>query len=80
MQTLTTTINAFQLDTIYIGRKIEEKEMSDYFFPAKEGEPGAFQAMGGWLKPYKLDKRGSYVIKKNMQMMLRKPVGQVMSE
>ena len=80
LQTLTTTINAFQLDTIYIGRKIEEKEMSDYFFPAKEGEPGAFQAMGGWLKPYKLDKRGSYVIKKNMQMMLRKPVGQVMSE
>ncbi len=80
LQTLTTEINAFQLDTIYIGKKIEEKEMSDYFFPAKEGEPGAFQAMGGWLKPYKLDKRGAYVIKKQMQLVLRKPIGEIINE
>lgn len=80
LQTITAEINAFQLDTIYIGKKIEEKEMSDYFYPAKEGEPGAFQAMGGWLKPYKLDKKGSYVIKKAMQMILRKPVGQIADE
>ena len=71
---------ALYCHTIYIGKKIEEKEMSDYFYPAKEGEPGAFQAMGGWLKPYKLDKKGSYVIKKAMQMILRKPVGQIADE
>lgn len=80
LQTLTTEINAFQIDTIYIGKKIEEKDMSDYFFPAKEGEPGAFQAMGGWLKPYKLDKRGAYVIKKAMQSILRKPIGEILNE
>ncbi len=80
LQTLTAEINVFQIDTIYLGKKIEEKEMSDYFFPAKEGEPGAFQAMGGWLKPYKLDKRGSYVIKKAMQPVLRKPIGEIIDE
>ncbi len=80
LQTLTADITAFQLDTIYLGKKIEEKEMSDYFFPAKEGEPGAFQAMGGWLKPYKLDKRGAYVIKKAMQPVLRKPIGEIINE
>lgn len=47
--------------------------MSNYFYPAKEGEPGAFEAMGGWLKPFKLDKRGEYIIKEPMQAILRKP-------
>ncbi len=80
LQTLTANITAFQLDTIYIGKKVEEKDMSDYFFSAKEGEPGAFYAMGGWLKPYKLDKKGTYVIKKEMQLVLRKPIGEVIDE
>ena len=73
-------MTAFQLDTIYIGKKVEEKELSDYFFSAKEGEPGAFQAMGGWLKPYKLNKKGQYIIRKQMQMVLRKPIGDIIEE
>lgn len=72
-QTLECFITPFQFDTIFLGKKIEEKEMSNYFYPAKEGEPGAFEAMGGWLKPFKLDKRGEYVIKEAMQAILRKP-------
>jgi hypothetical protein len=64
---------AFQLDTIYVGKKVAEDEMSNYFYPAKEGEPGAFRALGGWLKPYKLDKRGTIIMKKDMEIMLRKP-------
>lgn len=80
LQTLTADLTAFQLDTIYIGKKVEEKELSDYFFSAKEGEPGAFQAMGGWLKPYKLNKKGQYIIKKQMQMVLRKPIGEIIEE
>lgn len=67
------SFTAFQLDTIYVGKKVTEKEMSDYFYPAKEGEPGAFRAMGGWLKPYKLDKRGTIIMKKDMEMILRRP-------
>lgn len=80
LQTLTADLTAFQLDTIYLGKKVEEKELSDYFFSAKEGEPGAFQAMGGWLKPYKLNKKGQYIIKKQMQMVLRKPIGDIIEE
>ena len=79
-QTLECFIDAFQLDTIYLGKKIEEGEMSDYFFPAKEGEPGAFEAVGGWLKPYKLSKKGTYVLKKNMKAVLRKPNGDIIEE
>jgi len=73
IETLVGSLTAFQLDTIYLGKRVEEKEMSNYFYPAQEGEPGAFNAMGGWLKPYKLDKKGSIVIKKDMQAILRKP-------
>jgi hypothetical protein len=80
LQTLIADLTAFQLDTIYIGKKVEEKELSDYFFSAKEGEPGAFPAMGGWLKPYKLNKKGQYIIKKQMQMVLRKPIGDIIEE
>lgn len=80
LQAIIGSLSAFQLDTIYVGKKIEEEEMSNYFYPAKEGEPGAFQAMGGWLKPYKLDKRGSIIMKKEMEMVLRKPIGESISE
>ena len=80
LQTLTVDLNVFQLDTIYIGKKIEEEELSDYFYSAKEGEPGAFPLLGGWLKPYKLNKKGQYVIKKQMQMVLRKPIGEIIEE
>lgn len=79
-QTLEAYVNAFQLDTIFLGKKIEEKEMSDYFYPAKEGEPGSFEAMGGYLKPYKLSKQGTYVIKKKMETILRKPKGDLIKE
>ncbi len=65
--------SAFQFDTIFVGKRVSEKDMSDYFYPAKEGEPGAFSAMGGWLKPYKLDKRGSIILKEEMEMVLRRP-------
>ena len=80
LEAIVGSFSAFQLDTIYVGKKVDEKEMSNYFYPAKEGEPGAFQAMGGWLKPYKLDKRGSIVMKKDMEMILRKPIGESLSE
>ncbi|MBQ0113570.1 MAG: hypothetical protein KBT03_10605 [Bacteroidales bacterium] len=73
--TLECYITPFQFDTIYLGKKVEEKEMGDYFYPAREGEPGAFEAMGGWLKPFKLNKQGDYIIKESMQSILRKPNG-----
>ncbi|MCF0210963.1 MAG: hypothetical protein HUK18_06625 [Bacteroidales bacterium] len=73
--TLECFVTPFQFDTIFLGKKIEEKDMSNYFYPAKEGEPGAFEAMGGWLKPFKLNKQGDYIIKEEMQAILRRPNG-----
>ncbi len=66
-------ITPFQFDTIFVGKKIEQKEMSDYFYAGKSEEPGSFECMDGWLKCYKLDKQGKYVIKDKMQGILRKP-------
>jgi hypothetical protein len=74
---LTTEITPFQMDTIYIGKKITEEELSDYFYPAQQSDPGSFEAMGSWLKAYKLNKRGAYILKKEMNAMLKKPVGEV---
>ncbi len=65
-------ITPFQFDTIFVGKKIEEKDMSDYFYAAKSEEPGSFECMGGWLKCYKLDKQGKYILKDKMQGVLRK--------
>ncbi|MDR0971909.1 MAG: hypothetical protein LBM25_05965 [Bacteroidales bacterium] len=67
------SFTAFQLDTIYVGKRVDEGDMSNYFYPAKEGEPGCFRAMGGWLKPYKLDKRASIIMKKDMEALLPQP-------
>ncbi|MBQ7984433.1 MAG: hypothetical protein IJ250_02215 [Bacteroidales bacterium] len=62
-----------QLDTVFIGKKVEEKEMSDYFYSASSEDNGSFEAMGGWLRCYKLDRNGKMVIKDKMQAVLRKP-------
>ena len=65
-------ISPFQFDTIFVGKKIEEKEMGDYFYPGRSEEPGSFECMDGWLKCYKLDKSGKYIIKDKMQGILRR--------
>lgn len=62
-----------QLDTVFLGKKIEPKEMSDYFYSAGSDDTGSFESMGGWLRCYKLDKQGSMVIKDKMKAILRKP-------
>lgn len=67
------TLNAFQCDTIYLGRKIPEKEMKDYFYPSREGEPGAFHLEDVWIKPYRLNKRGEMEMKEKMMPILRYP-------
>ncbi|MBR1626578.1 MAG: hypothetical protein IJ681_05470 [Bacteroidales bacterium] len=66
-------ITPFQFDTVFVGKKIEEKDMSDYFYAGRSEEPGSFECMDGWLKCYKLDKQGKYILKDKMQGILRKP-------
>lgn len=64
-----------QLDTVYLGKKIDQKEMKDYFYSASSEEPGSFEAMGGWLRCYKLDSKGKMLMKDNMKAVLRHPKG-----
>lgn len=66
-----------QLDTVYLGKKVEAKDMKDYFYSAKSEEPGSFEAMGGWLRTYKLDSKGNMQMKDKMKAVLRKPVGKL---
>ena len=68
-------ITPFQFDTIFLGKKIEQKDMNKYFYVGKSEEPGSFECMDGWLKCYKLDKKGQYILKDDMQAILRKPNG-----
>lgn len=65
------TLNAFQCDTVYLGRRVPEDEMDDYFYPSREGEPGAFYLEDVWIKPYRLNKRGEMEMKKKMIPLLR---------
>ncbi|MDR1006793.1 MAG: hypothetical protein LBL74_08040 [Bacteroidales bacterium] len=74
---LTTEITPFQMDTIYLGRRIQEEDLTNFFYLAQPADPGAFEAMGGWLKAYKLNKRGAYILRKEMGAMLKKPNGEV---
>ena len=66
-------ITPFQFDTIFVGKKIEEKDMNKYFYAGKSEEPGSFECMDGWLKCYKLDKQGRFIVRDDMQGILRKP-------
>lgn len=64
-------INAAQVDTIFIGKRIQEEELSKYFYPAKSGEPGVFEVDGDYYKAYKLNKYGEYVMKKPFEALFR---------
>lgn len=65
------TLNAFQCDTVYLGRRVAEDEMRNYFYPSQKGEPGAFYLEDVWIKPYRLNKRGEMEMKKKMIPLLR---------
>jgi hypothetical protein len=64
-------INAAQVDTIFIGKRIQEDELSKYFYPAKSNEPGTFEVNEEYYKAYKLNKYGEYVLKKPFEALFR---------
>lgn len=70
--TIQSAINATQLDTIYLGKRIQPEEIGSYFYPAiSEVEEGSFELGGRYYKAYRVGKHGDYEIKKPMQAMLR---------
>lgn len=65
-------VNVMQLDTIFLGKRIQPNELSDYFFECKTDiEDGSFAADGKHWKAYRLDKHGQYEIKKPLRALMR---------
>lgn len=66
------SINAMQLDTIFLGKRIQANELSDYFYRCdSDMETGSFKANGKYWKAYRLDRHGNYEIKKPLRELMR---------
>lgn len=66
------SINAMQFDTIFLGKRIQPNELSDYFYECKtDMESGSFTVDGKHYKAYRLDKHGVYEIKKPLRALMR---------
>ena len=66
------SINAMQLDTIFLGKRIQPDELSDYFYECKtDMEDGSFAADGKHWKAYRLGRHGEYEIKKPLRALMR---------
>ncbi len=65
-------INPMQLDTIFLGKRIQPNELSDYFYECStDMEDGSFTYNGTHYKAYRLDRHGNYEIKKPLRALMR---------
>ena len=65
-------VNVMQLDTIFLGKRIQPNELSDYFYECKTDlEEGSFTYDGKHYKAYRLDKHGNYEMKKPLRLLMR---------
>lgn len=70
--TVEAAIDPSQFDTIFIGKKITEKELSKYFFEVgTDTEAGSFTVGKKHYKAFRPGKRGEYDIKKPLRALLR---------
>ena len=65
-------INVAQFDTIYLGKRISEKELKDYFFEVDSPTEAASFAVGNrFFVAYRVDKHGSYELRKDLRDLFR---------
>lgn len=65
-------INATQLDTIFLAKRIQPNEMKDYFYEVDTDiEEGVFTVDGRHYKAFSLDRHGDYIYKKSFRSLLR---------
>ncbi len=70
--TVQTGLNGTQLDTIFLGKRIEPEEMKNYFYEVPTDiEPSSFTYNGKHYKAYSIDRHGEYVYKKAFRALLR---------
>ncbi len=69
---LQATINVTQFDTIYLGKRIQDNELSKYFYSVDGStEASAFEACGKWWVAYRPAKGGAYELKKPLKALFR---------
>ena len=65
-------INVAQFDTIYLGKRISESELKDYFFEVDSPTQAASFAVGRrFFVAYRVDKRGGYELRKALRDLFR---------
>lgn len=65
-------VNASQLDTLFLGKRIQPNEISDYFYECDtDMEDGSFTYDGKHYKAYRLDRHGNSEIKKALRLLMR---------
>ena len=70
--TLQASLNISQFDTVYIGKRINEKELDDYFYEVDSPtEASSFSVGKKYYVAYRVDKHGKYQLKKPLLNMFR---------
>lgn len=65
-------ISVDQFDTIYLGKRIQEKELKDYFYEVDSPTEAAAFAVGKrFFVAYRVDKHGQYELKKSLRNLFR---------
>jgi len=65
-------ISVDQFDTIYLGKRIQVKELKDYFYEVDSPTEAAAFAVGKrFFVAYRVDKHGQYELKKALQNLFR---------
>ena len=65
-------INVTQLDTIFLGKRIQPDEIDDYFYQIKTNvEEGSFLYKGKYYKAFKVNKNGDYEMKEPLKELFR---------
>lgn len=65
-------INISQLDTVYLGLRIQPSDVKDYFYPvAGPAEAAAFEVDGRYYVAYRVGRQGRYEMKKALRQLFR---------
>ena len=65
-------INVGQFDTIYVGKRLQEKEVAKYFYRVDgPTEAAAFPVAGHYYVAYRLGRNGDMELKKPLRMLFR---------
>ncbi len=69
---LQTSLSISQFDTIYLGKRINESELGDYFYQVDSPtEVASFPVGKKYFVAFRVDKHGKYELKKSLRAMFR---------